>query len=722
MADVSILLNLTVNLSLEDTDPFMSLVAEKRGGAEKESLLFYDQLSVRRFPTERSLYSSYLDSLLCDLRTLLESRSLSTLDRGGDIRLIVTMDLANGLFEPEDRNKFCFPAQKVRLFKEKMVAVFGDDNPMNSRFRYNFIFLESTLPSTVKLATFYRSAAFNGITGDVQEWLSEDRFGIDPKPNIMDAIPDEDAQIEKIPAVCAYLDGVKKVFNDVSALLDKAGAGQEFLKTVMAEIGSIKIWKDFINADFKAILRSAVSRAIGLANEDFQKNHNFFLIKFTGSPAAIKRRDETYLFSLILLLITISDTEYKNLFNNGAGSVFIGGGVKEDDFDQEQLFKLYECIRHCSNRLKESGDVRQKKDGRVSYKEYSSRTQKPSETDTHTSLNSKIENEEKALYGDFERKRRVPFFFGDRLGDWAWWIGIKESLDSLCQHEKENSRPYHDPPRRISDKEMSFTEKECSYSEMESIVDRLKETEAEAAFLPAADINEYLNVRTQRIAEFEEACAKMKEQMKKLGYLHNGAWLTVFFTLAMTLCYSFHFWARKGGENPIWILAGLSGAFVVFLIGMCIARSRIKQSIETSILEIGKVYAQLKEDRSNYLEMIENKAKEQIDADIRRKNISELQEKLNAFHRHNLQADKWETFFNALLDKMGETFDLLGLGRPEMKDTLKLNDAPFAVDGFPSIPSELTHSFREEKIAFSCFGSPITDVVCFVKRFEFTRK
>ena len=105
MADVSVLLNLTSGLSLEDSDPFMSLVAEKGLATDKGTLLFYDQLSTRRFPTERSQYNSHLENLLSNLRNLLESRSLSTLDRGEDVRLIVTMDIANGLFEPEEKGK-----------------------------------------------------------------------------------------------------------------------------------------------------------------------------------------------------------------------------------------------------------------------------------------------------------------------------------------------------------------------------------------------------------------------------------------------------------------------------------------------------------------------------------------------------------------------------------------------------------------------------------------
>ena len=102
MNAVSILLNLTDRLSFEETDPFLSLVSGKG------PLLYYDQLSVKRFPSEKDQYDNYLDNLLSDMRNLLESRGLSREDRGERIRLIVIVDLAGGLFEPREKGRKCF--------------------------------------------------------------------------------------------------------------------------------------------------------------------------------------------------------------------------------------------------------------------------------------------------------------------------------------------------------------------------------------------------------------------------------------------------------------------------------------------------------------------------------------------------------------------------------------------------------------------------------------
>ena len=118
MSDVSVLLNLTSRIAFEETDPLMSLVNAK------EPLLFYDRLSVERFPSDKELYLEHSERLVSNLRNLLEARSLSLTDDDGRIRVIIILDLVEGIFQPEGSSRF-FPAQKVRAIKELIVRIFG---------------------------------------------------------------------------------------------------------------------------------------------------------------------------------------------------------------------------------------------------------------------------------------------------------------------------------------------------------------------------------------------------------------------------------------------------------------------------------------------------------------------------------------------------------------------------------------------------------------------
>ena len=153
-----------------------------------------------------------------------------------------------------------------------------------------------------------------------------------------------------------------------------------------------------------------------------------------------------------------------------------------------------------------------------------------------------------------------------------------------------------------------------------------------------------------------------------------------------------------------------------------VARFQIKQRIESNVQDFEKIYNQLNKDRKDYLDKITERTRRQNEADIRRRNLAEMQEKLNCFKLHNLQVDKWETYFTALCGKMKDTLDLLRLSPPEKSDEFKMQEGVFAVENFPTIPPDLASSFYGSKTSFSCFnGKTIDDVVCFVKNFEVTK-
>ena len=253
MNSVSILLNLTGCLSFEDVDPFMSLVSGKG------SLLFYDQLSVKRFPSEKNQYEPYLEALLSNMRNLLESRALTREDGGGHIRLIIIIDLAGGLFEPQEKGRKRFPAQKARLFRQCVEQVFGENNPLLSRFTYSFVFIDCTLPAVTGLSSFYRTFAFDGFTG-TGDWISpSDLCSLNSaRKAVLAGIEDPNDELPiDTPALTAHISDFRSrmdhTVQKTAEYLDQAGVGEAFREIIQ------KSGKQYIPSGISTIWTMTVS-------------------------------------------------------------------------------------------------------------------------------------------------------------------------------------------------------------------------------------------------------------------------------------------------------------------------------------------------------------------------------------------------------------------------------------------------------------------------------
>lgn len=614
MSAVSILLNLTGCLSYEETDPLMSLVAGKG------SLLFYDQLSVRRFPSEKEQYDAFLDNLLSNLRNLLESRALSREDGGGKVRLIVVIDLAGGLFEPLEKGRKCFPSEKVRLFQDRLHRVFGDGNPLLDRFCYSFIFLESTLPADKELVSSYRKSA-----------------------------------------------------------IDELGTGIP----------------------------------------DITGDCSFFLLKFSTTPIAVKRKDELTLTSLVLLLSTISDEDAAWLLDGSGPAAYVLGNVEDNDIDKERLQSLYNVVRECRNKLRAGGDLRKEKNGVVEYKSYEAKTHTMAESDSFARVREKLDNERKNLQAAFKKARRVPFFFGPEPGKWEWYSQTIEAAERLYDFELSNGRPLYDSSRRITEKELVSSTRNCTYSELENEIARISGQEPEQ--LPAENFDEYFRARNTLLQQFGEGIEKMKVEMLKLGYFFNMAWISLLLSIAFGVTYSFHFFFNHFKDNPLWIGAAFLLSLICFLVGALVSHGTIKRKVEREHLELDKCCNSMNKQMSDFIEKERQRIDQQKIADIRRRNIAEMEAKMNSFNRHNLQVDRWETFFDGLLSRIEDLMGVLTVKRPDSASSANVESALFPLDDFPTMPEELCGDFLGETV-FSCFNDkPIRKVLCFIKRFECTK-
>ena len=723
MNAVSILLNLTDRLSFEETDPFLSLVSGKG------PLLYYDQLSVKRFPSEKDQYDNYLDNLLSDMRNLLESRGLSREDRGERIRLIVIVDLAGGLFEPREKGRKCFPAQKVRLFHDRMRRVFGDGNPLLGRFVFSFIFLESTAPEEKHLSAFYRTYAFDGYTGE-GDWLRPVDFSVGGLRE--DAIkqieePDEDRQIDE-PAIAPIIESFVKLMDErvrrVAEFLEQLGIGDIFVERVQQKRKYIRSLRDFREMDYDGLLRSSVRDLIGLASPDFERDCSFFIMKYNDSPLALKRKDEFTLKSLIQLLVTVSDEKdnrgrlWKEAGQSPEPSVFVLGNVADEDIDRERLQRLHQVVLLCRKKLREGGDLRKKKDELVEYKVYSAQALTVAESDSFAPILEQNEKERQRLREKFKKVRRVPFFFGPKPDDWEWYKRSVEAAEELYVFEQEHGRPLYDSARRITEKEMSVGTVDCSYSDLEVRITELSHQDMEIP--PTEDIQAYYDKRSDCMRRFKDASGEMKKEMVKLGYFYNLAWISLLLSLAFALCYAFHFFYDGFLENPLWIGASLIVSLLAFGLGAFFSRRSIKQKLEDLYYQMDQCCNKMGEDLSAFLNQVSKRKELQKEADIRRRNLAEMQGKMEAFHRHNLQIDRWETYFERILRHIEDTMDLLHVS-PSSDPIVsegKIDASVFSFDEFPSVPDIYRKTFMGETIVGD---KKIDAVLSFVRRFDFTK-
>lgn len=710
---VSILLNLASCVSYEEADPLMSLVRDKG------ELLFYDSLSVKRFPTEKEQYYMWLDELLSRLRNLLESRALSREDEGENIRLIVALDLSGGLFEPSERDRLCFPAQKVRMFLRRIQAIFGENNPLLGRFRYFFVFLESTLPSEKKRSAFYREVAYDGYTG----WLALNAFEAN---SLRDCLFEKESMDGDLPISSAKLSSPLKEFRtrlseriaSLSQSLKQAGLELEFERLIREKREKLRVARDFFTLDYDELLKSAVRKLVGLSNEDLS-DCIFFIMKFNPTPAALKRRDEVFLTSLILLLVTMSEEDRKQVFSNGKNTpLFVLGAVSDNEMDTEKLIGLRQAILLCRSKLGEDGELRKKKDGTVKYYEYEAQAKSVAESDSFAKVNEERSDARKKLQEEFRKLRRVPFFFGERPGDWEWYKRVVASADEIYDFEVMNGRPLHDEAKRITEKEMSRTSKECSYAELESkIATCVHET---PELMHTEDLAAYFGERKQILLDYRKAVDGMKGELVKLGYLFNLAWISIFLAAASGFCYALHFLNGGHEHNPLWIGAAVLAVLLFLFIGALVSHFVIKQKIEKAYFVMDNCLRRLNEVMANYMDQVNTRIRRQKEADIRRRNLLEMTRKMEEFNAHNLKVDRWETYFDGLCKGIDDTLELLRI-KPDSDEAheLKISERDFLLDGFPSMPDVLCPSFREGGTRFS--DRTINNVLCFVKNIESTR-
>ena len=721
MYDTAVLLNLTSKLTFELTDPLMSVINAKA------PLLFYDLLSIEAFPLDVSKRPGHMERLASGMRNMLEARALSSEDRGERIRLIVTLDLDGDTAWSDCSPAKFFPAQKARLFMETIQRVFGKGNPLLKRFEYCFIFIDG------KTGSLYQTAAYNGYcSGDTDEWITStdvriNRYKEDLFSNL-DEAPDDEALLNELGTHYNRFASKLMIIRDkLAERMEAAGLKEQFLNLFNDGLQGIRTIGDFHSFDYDSHILSCVTRLTGLRSEDFRGNCTFFILPRDSGIASTRRTCELFIGSLIQFLSTVPSDQFDNILKSNALSlarIFVLDDVMLVDLDNGSLRTLEKDVKGILPIMERS---RWKKEMKVPFKQYVPNAQDPKTVDSYGQLNDKLESERKEMFQRFVSGRKVPFFFGRLANDWSWYKRSIRNAEEILRFETVNDRPLFDPPKRISDNEMKSQDLVASYTELETRIETLvKEAPPKQEGM---DLNEYLAARRKLVEEFalcidgpKQDC--LKKSMVKLGFFTCLFWIGFLSLVAFTLNFAYHFFWFDN-EDSLWLVAACFGAAaILFILSAIVGRVCVKSKIESIHKRMDDIYRQLQNNLQLYLDDVSRRVKEQNDADIRRRNIDEMESKLKAFYRHNKQVDIWKEFFLGLHEKLAFDIQLFPTAsRAPLPTPSSFQENDFNLEGSaPSLPKAIRDHFKGMQVTFTHRNIPASDLTSFTTHFRFTEQ
>jgi len=703
--DISIFFNFT-GVSFEVSDPLMSLVGVV------EPLLYYDRLSVENFPTQSELWEEHIDQLVSEMKNKLEGRALSRKDRDGRIRIIVALDLAKGIVAPSGNNSLFFPAQNARYFKEKVKKAFSEksydeENRLVDRFTYCFIFIDSSNDRQL-VPWLYRETAYHGYTtsGDGFDWISTDMLNAPDLSKASDDISEE---------------MLEEVLAKVEKHLERAGVKDEFRNRFLQGRVSCK-------TSSKNLVLSTITSLVGLGC-DYFRDCTCFLLRVKNSPDEEKCKGEVFFKSLIQLLVTIDDDSYRadflpepSMFKPWYFVLDVANGRLSDRIDHESLTKYAGMVERCEMRV---DNLVKKKDVMVTYKHFENNAHDPSDVDSHKKQNDKLASLRMDKVLKFREDRKVPFFFGKHVGDWSWYNTVLGDLDDLYQFEVENDRPLYDAPKRLTDSEMKPTFRTCPFSELEERKRALEGNPPEPVKME--NYKEYQDKRHAMMEVFAKAIGDLKKEMVKLGFFSRLLWISIISSVAITLCYTYHYFHNGFEEQAIAIAGCFLAIALLFVLASVVARSTIKSRIRNIYSQIDVIVQDLKKALDDFLQTVYKRVRYQNEADIRKRNLDEMQAQVDGFNGHNKQVEIWKKHYVGVGEKLrhiieytsrdGDDYDA-----PDPSVTISLVPGDFKLSRFPFIPYKIRKEFSDmSTVMLTQDGMRVKGITCFVKKFEFTR-
>ena len=700
--DVAVLLNFTSRVAFERTDPLMSLVTAKG------PLLFYDRLSVGEFDMDEERRIEQASGIIANLRNLLEARAISTEGIDDDrIRLIVVTDLTGGLSDEEEETRF--PVRKIRWIRELVQSVFGPENPLLERLEYAFVYIRKDRD---------KENLFGSRLDGLQLNLNQFRDALFNSSAL--AAPDEDWEISHsgisshFRDFCKQLDALE---NKLSGWLQDGSLLSLFKEKLKVKLSAVRTVGAFKLFDYDKTVRDCLQETVGLRSPEFGRDCVFFLMDYQG-----REEDKIYLKSLIQFLATIGQKAYVSNFKShgpyAPSRLFVLRDFNVIDIDFDALHTLRSNVKTCINVLRDSEwNGSEPVDD---FKIFEANAQTPGETDTHKEINAKLKATRNALIQQFHEIRRVPFFFGKHIDDWgSWYYPVVEMVSAIYSFEDENDRPLYDSPRRITNKEM--TEKNPSEPVSFNSLKEMKR-KLEKAQDPVGDVESlsvYMAGRRERMETFASSIEKLKGEMPKLGYFTCLFWMGILSLIGFTLCFAFHFFWFDNAD-PLYLIGIAAGAAgLLFIISAIIGQSSIKKRIKGVYQEIDDILNLQQTRLEEFIKNVEKRAAAQRKADIDRRNLDAIEEKIDLLDRHNKQVSIWKDYYMSMDKTLGFVLERVRNENTPVIQAANITNDEFMLESFPAVPFSVRQLFSAMSADIHTPAVTVQPVTSFVKRFRF---
>ena len=265
---------------------------------------------------------------------------------------------------------------------------------------------------------------------------------------------------------------------------------------------------------------------------------------------------------------------------------------------------------------------------------------------------------------------------------------------------------------------MKPTQKEASYTELELEAKKLEEEKISVNLL--ADLRGYLKSREKPLAVFEEQKEELKKKMIRLGFASITYWIGLAACIIITLCYTLHFVYTGNFAASVWSGACLGGAALVCCLASLIAQYSIKSDINDVFALIDDCLVKVGNLKKAYLKSIKTRVNMQNKSDLRRKNLDELNEKLNKFKSHNMQVGLWEKHFAAMESKLSDMLNYVDES-PSLRERVefRIDTDDLDIEQIPSIPVSVGEQFRQMEVAINQIQT-LEHVTCFLNRLNIT--
>ena len=693
----SVLLNFSNGIVFPPADPLIGLV---RAG---ERLLAYERLSVASFEGADPERKKQIRRNVGELRNILENRCLSNEDDGERIRLIILLDFKPWHFlKPDyavDSFDSSFPLLKLEYIKAEIEDVYGEDNPLLSRFDYVVIYIDDNPCS--ERSKRYWLAAYHGFCrmGGSVDWLSKDHLKLNKDRNdTLKKMGNHDA------ALPLSDNNVQAVYNEFLAKLENA---QKCIKNYLSKIGKDRAFEDlakklcdvetvgdFQHYDYDHFFEELVRETAGIGSKRF-RDTTFFMVPLRQSVASQHCKDSIVLKSLIQLLCTIDEEQFKIQFrpvgSNDFHKLFLMSDTEEVFINTELLLQYYQDIMSQGKQL--GGPKWADSEGELtgmcwdSSKEVKYNIYSPCDANAEGAL--KAQNEAVNLKGNekvksFKNKRRVPFFFGASAGDRAWYRELMDSFKECLTFEEVNKRPEFEEHKRPADQELPKIIETVNYGELGKRIENMPKIEIEST----VNYEAYIANRKKDIDQLAVKGELMKKRLVKLGIRSRFIWISVLSGIAFLLCFSFHSIYVKDNTFVILILSALAAFITTVLLSAFIARWILKEKILDIYREIDSLFDDMQNLARQHLKSVNDLAAKMNKADADRKTLTEMTSKYNDWAKHNKKVEIWVSHTRAMKLLLDDTLRYLGLDR-QGREAGKFSLDDSILDMKPSLATQI---------------------------------